>query len=295
MGMWDWLEDQYPAPDSRFGTDGVPPLAASDASALLRLIERGVAARGQTADNDASAAQFAQDAAAATVARAVKSPYGRDEGALTRIPEDWVRSMLRGPYSGYPAWPSPANPTSLFPTRPSPAAPVSAPIDDEGAFQTQAAREAAASTIANAARHPYGRVFESAVPNNTSAETDDPRQAELGREAWARRLASGVRPPNPDLPVPRTEASAKISETPDVQAAFEAWSKGTRNSVKPERGHRKEGEVTQWIVDHWPEILLYTTTGGAAAGGAVVSGGRAVADVAAHALLKLLRSTSPAE
>ena len=68
MGMWDWLEQQYPAPDSRIGTNGVPPLGASDASALLRLIERGVAARGQTTDDDASEAQSARETAAAVLA-----------------------------------------------------------------------------------------------------------------------------------------------------------------------------------------------------------------------------------
>ena len=61
MGMWDWLDEQYPAQGSRFGTNGAPPLAASDASALLKLIERGVAARGQADDDDASAAQTARE------------------------------------------------------------------------------------------------------------------------------------------------------------------------------------------------------------------------------------------
>src|SRR6266542_2154546 len=118
MGMWDWLEEQYPAPDSRIGTNGVPPLAEPDASALLRLIERGVAARGQTDDDDAGAAQFARESAAATVARAVKPPYGRDEGWLTQAPEDWAQNMRPWPKAGYPAWPSPPNP----------AAPMSAPL-----------------------------------------------------------------------------------------------------------------------------------------------------------------------
>jgi hypothetical protein len=201
MGMWDWLEEQDPAQGSRFGTNGVPPLAASDASALLRLIERGVAARGQTDDDDAGAAQSAREAAAATVARAVKPPYGRDEGSLTQVPEDWVRRMLQGPYSGYPAWPSPANPASPFPPPPSPAASVNAPIDDEGLGETQAERAAAVRTVANAARHPYGRMFESVVANNTPTETESARQAQLAREAWARWLASQGRhvpPPPPD-------------------------------------------------------------------------------------------------
>jgi hypothetical protein len=284
--MWDWLEEQYLAPDSRLGTNGAPPLAASDASALLRLIERGVAARGQTAADDASAAQFARETAAATVARAVKPPYGRDEGALTRVPEDLVRSMLRGPYSGYPAWPSPANPASPFPPPPSPAAPINAPIDDDHAREAQAAREAAARTVASAARHPYGRVFESVMPINTPAETEGPRQAQLAREAWARWLASQGRNVKP--PPPPTEAPAKISEIADVQAAYEAGTRKIKNAAKPERGHRKEGEVTQWIVDHWPEALLFAITapaGGAAAG----------TELAAHTLLNLLKSTRPAE
>src|SRR5258708_30875363 len=137
MGMWDWLEEQYPAPGSRSAANGFPPLAASDASALLKLIERGVAARGQTDDDDASAAQSAREAAAATVARAVKPPYGRDEGSLTQAPEDWVRRMLRGPSGGYPAWPSPANPASPFPPPPPSAAPLNAPSDDVHVGQAQ--------------------------------------------------------------------------------------------------------------------------------------------------------------
>lgn len=202
MGMWDWLENQYPAPDSRFGTNGVPRLGASDASALLKLIERGVAARDQTDDDYADAAQSAPQAVAAIMARAVKPPYGRDEGALTQVPEDWTRRMLRGPYSGYPAWPSPANPASPFSPPLLPAALVNAPIDDVNAGGAQAAREAAARTVANAARHPYGRVFESVVPNNAPPvaadnapnENDHARAAQAARESGAMSTAYAVRP-----------------------------------------------------------------------------------------------------
>jgi hypothetical protein len=215
--MWDRLEEQYPAPGySPYRANGVPSLTASDASALLKLIERGVDARGQADNDDAGAAQSAREAAAAAVARAVKPPYGRNEGALTKFQEDWLRRMLRGPYSGYPAWPSPASPASPFPPPPSPATPINAPIDDEGALQTQAAREAAARMVVNAAHHPYGKVFEPVVPDNTSTEADDPRQSQAAREAWARKVANDVRPP-----------------------------KG-----------RQEGVLTEEIVKHWPLTLL---------------------------------------
>ena len=243
MGMWDWLEEQDPAQGSRFGTSGVPPLAASDASALLRLIERGVAARGQTDDDDAGAAQSAREAAAATVARAVKPPYGRDEGWLTQAPEDWVRSMLRGPYSGYPAWPSPANPASPFPPPPSPAASVNAPIDDESAGETQAERAAAVRTVANAARHPYGRMFESVVANNAPTETESARQAQLAREAWAQRLASQGRHPYP--PPPPTEAPVETEEMRQRQAALETGAARIANAARPPSG-RKMGPLTKY-------------------------------------------------
>src|SRR5258708_19713594 len=110
MGMWDWLEEQYPAPGSRSAANGFPPLAASDASALLKLIERGVAARGQTDDDDASAAQSARETAAATVAREVKPPYVRHEGDLTHAPHYLVPPTFPQPTRRFPPLPPPPRP-----------------------------------------------------------------------------------------------------------------------------------------------------------------------------------------
>jgi hypothetical protein len=109
MGMWDWIEEQYPAPGSRAGANGFPPLSASDAT-LLRLIEQGVAAGAREEDDDPSAAQAARQTGAAALARAVKPPYGRDKGWLTQTPEDWVQRISPLLKPGYPVWPSPSNP-----------------------------------------------------------------------------------------------------------------------------------------------------------------------------------------
>jgi hypothetical protein len=211
--MWSWLEEQYPAPGySPYKGNSFPPLSGSDASASMRLVASGASGNEPDETDVARAAQAAREAGAAAIARAVRPPEGRDEGWLTRAPEDWVRRMLRGPYSGYPAWPSPANPASPFPPPPSPAAPVSAPIYDEKASEAQAEREAVARTVANAARHPYGKVFDSIVPNNAPAETEDPRQAQLAREAWARKLANDVRPPDGRQDGPTTRGLEYLGE-----------------------------------------------------------------------------------
>lgn len=241
MGMWDWLEQQYPAPGSRAERNNLPPLSASD-EALLRLIEQGVAAGARDEEDDASAAQAAREAGAAAVARAVKPPYGRDKGWLTQVPEDWLRSISPLLKRGSPAWPSPSNPVSPMSA---PASPASLATD--AAREPQAGRDAAAATLAGAARHPYGRTFRLVASPSATGETEDMRQ---------------------------------------VQAAYEASARRIRNAAKPEGG-RKEGEVTQWIVDHWPEALLFA----AAPGGAGVFR----AGLGIYGLLNQLRSARPAE
>jgi hypothetical protein len=290
MGMWDWLEQQYPAPGySPDRASAFPPLLGPDVSALMRLVASGTSGNAPGEADDARAAQEARDAAAMAIARAVRPPEGRDEGPLTRIPEDWVRRMLRGPYSRYPAWPSPANPASPFPPPPSAAAPIDAPTEDEGGLGTQASREAAARTVANAARHPYGRIFEPSRPDNAPIETEDMRQAQTAREAWAQQLANAVRPKGPPSDL-WPEAPAKIDEMPDAQAAYEAGARRIKNAVKPKDG-RIEGKMTEEIVNHWPLTLLSPIMPAARAAGPAWE----AAAIAFHTLIELLNSTSEAK
>jgi cell division septation protein DedD len=245
MGLWDWLEQQYPAPGSRAERNDFPPLSAS--AALLRLIEQGVAAGARDEDDDASAAQAARETGAAAVARAVKPPYGRDKGWLTQAPEDWLRSISPLLKRESPVWPSPSNPVSPMRAPVSPT-PLGQSLATDAPRESQAGQDtAAAATLAGAARHPYGGVFR---------------------------------------PIASPSATAKTENTRQVQAAYEASARRIRNAAKPEGG-RKEGEVTQGIVDHWPEALLFA----AAPGG--TSAFRAALGI--YGLLNQLRSARPAE
>jgi len=284
MGMWDWLEQQYPAPGTRAGRNDFPPLSASD-GALLRLIEQGVAAGARDEDDEPTAAQAVRETGAAAIARAVKPPYGRDEGWLTQMPEDWLQSISPSLKRGNPAWPA----NRVLPM----SAPVSSALFDGAAATdepsaSQAAREAGAATLARAARHPYGRVFRFAAAG-APAETTNAQQSEDARQAAASRLANAVRRPIGPLPTPPlTVAPVKVGEMEQGQAAYEAGARRIRNAVKPERGHRNEGEITQWIVDHWPEALLFAAS--APTGGAPLA-----VEAVGRTLFDLLRSTRPAE
>jgi hypothetical protein len=148
--MWDWIEEQYPAPGSRAGANGFPPLSASDAAAL---------------------------------ARAVKPLYGRDKGWLAQMSEDWLQSNSPLPRGGYPAWPSPSNPV-LPMSAPASSALFGEPAATGEPSASQAARGAAAATLAGAARHPYGRrLFASAGAPDGQPDIAGMRQAEETRQS----------------------------------------------------------------------------------------------------------------
>jgi cell division septation protein DedD len=189
-------------PGSRAEKNGFPPLSASDA-ALLRLIERGVAAGAQDEDDDASAAQAARETGAAAVARAVKPPYGRDKGWLTQMLEDWLQSispLLKGRYQ---AWPSPSHPVSPMSAPASPSLPGGSATTDEPS-EAQAARDAGAAILARAARHPYGRrLFASAVVPSASTDTRM-RESQIMRETAAQAARESAALKRPTLRAPRT-------------------------------------------------------------------------------------------
>jgi hypothetical protein len=241
MGMWDWIEEQYPAPGSRAGANGFPPLSAADA-ALLRLIEQGVTAGARTEDDEPSAAQAARETGAAAVARAVKPPYGRDKGWLTQVPEDWAQRISPLLKPGYLAWPSPSDLVSSMSAPASPALlGASTAIDEPSA--SQAARDAGAATLARAARHPYGRVFRYAAAPSAPAATENMQQSEEARQDAASRLANAVR--RPIGPLPAAATPIETEEPYQAEAAREAWQQRLANDAHPTRG-RQMGRLTTY-------------------------------------------------
>lgn len=222
MGLWDWVDEQYPAPGSGSASNGFAPPAASGGSPFLRLLQQA-AVGGKFYGDDPRATQAARGA--------------------SQVPEQFARFAWPYPQIGSPRWPSPSNPVSPMPA---PSSPASVATDDTPAAQ--------------------------AAP------------------AGAGRLVGVVRRKGNQPDVPPPAASASIDDAADAQAAREAWMQRMKEAAKPERGHRNEGAVTQWIVDHWPEILLTVATRGAPEATAIRMG----SEVAIHGLINLLGSTTEA-
>ena len=68
MGLWDWMDEQYPGPGSGSANNGFAPPAASGGSALMSLL-RQAAAGGQFYGDAPREAQATRGASAAAMAR----------------------------------------------------------------------------------------------------------------------------------------------------------------------------------------------------------------------------------
>jgi hypothetical protein len=79
---------------------------------------------------------------------------------------------------------------------------------------------------------------------------------------------------------------------PDVQAAYEAGAHRIKNAVQPKDG-RKEGKITEEIVNHWPLALLIAAS--VPTMGTAGPAWAAATEFGVHTLYELLNSTSEAK